>query len=158
MDKTVKVILICYCLAITTMATIVPFSYTQRGVRYEREYTFILSTPDEKSIDYGLIVLELIAATGITALAYLTRELWAGQSGKLKAALSKSRDYWTTERIAPFGTSLAFRCTRLRYVVFSSVILLLLYGWIASGGLPKEGMLGLIALAVVVVLIFIDLL
>ena len=68
---------------------IVPWSYTRGEIRYERKFAFLFADMGRMSIDYGMIVLELVALSCLAGIAYLLRDYF----DKLPAAFS-----WALEK------------------------------------------------------------
>lgn len=144
MDKATKIILGVYCVTVTFLVLIVPWSFVKRDVRFDTEYSFLLSEVPGKSIDYGMIALEITAVTAVAAIAYVFR----GSLGQLP--LNSLRDnanklgqnaqsYWVDDLVDLIGLgSKKFRCNRITMVVLAAILLYLLYGLVDAKVIQKE--------------------
>jgi cell division protein FtsL len=90
-------ILLIYCILIVCAASIVPWSYVRRNTRYEIEFAFLLADKTPKSIDYGIIALELVALSGLAGIAYLLRDYFE----KLPVAFLWVPEKWQTPKSSP---------------------------------------------------------
>jgi hypothetical protein len=73
-------IIIGYCLVIMTMALYVPWRVVkyvnETSINFSMGYSFLFSSPMPSiaSIDYGLVILEIIAITAIAIILYTLRD------------------------------------------------------------------------------------
>ena len=67
-------IILIYSILLACTVLIVPWTYTKGEIRYEREFAFLFTNMGRKSIDYGMIVLEVVALSCMASVAYLLRE------------------------------------------------------------------------------------
>lgn len=144
MDKATKIIIAIYCATVLLLVLIVPWSIVRRGVRFDREYSFLLSEQPGKSIDFGLIALEITAVSAVAVIAYLCRE----SPGQLP--LDRLRDnanklerkikfYWYDESIALLGLgNKRFRCSRITMLLLAVILSYLLYGLFEEKVIPTE--------------------
>ena len=139
-----RLILLVYCTLVIGAVLIVPWTYTRGEIRYEREFAFLLADMGRKSIDYGMIALELVALTCLAGIAYLLRDYFDKLPGayswileKLHEAKPSQEDqvtfdgripstaywenFWDKEIIFP-----GWHITRLRAVMLSLLGLIIL--------------------------------
>lgn len=144
MDKATKIILATYCTTVTLIVLIVPWSRVRRDVRFDREYSFLLSEPPGKSIDFGMIALEITAVSAVAVISYLFREP-IGQlpvdrlCDNANRLGQKTKYYWYDESIALLGLgNKRFRCSRITMLLLAALLCYLLYGLLDEKVIPKE--------------------
>ena len=149
MDKPTKFILAAYCATVTLFVLIVPWSEVRRNVRIDREYAFLLSELPRKSIDYGMVALEITAVTAVAVISYLFRESlgqlpldrWRDNTTKLGQG---TKSYWYDESMDLIGLgNTRFRCNRIKMLFLTAILCYLLYALLDSKVISGEVFLAL---------------
>lgn len=96
-----RLILLVYLASSVCAVLIVPWSYVQGNIRFDTEYAFLLAEMQPRTIDYGLISLELVALTGLAGIAFLLRDQLKGLETsvsnfqeRIASSLSRARTSW----------------------------------------------------------------
>lgn len=100
MDNLTRIIIVGYCSGVALAALIVPWIIDLRGGWISRQgYGLIFSPPvPEATIDFGVVLLEIVAMTAIAGVAYLTRDKWKGTLPR-EAQLNAPRELNIDEEI-----------------------------------------------------------
>ena len=111
MDRLTRTILGCYATAATLALLIVPW----KGC-FERSYSFMFSPPCfEASVDYEVLVLELMSLTSICAIVYLYRD-------QISRSVNRTGTYLLEEKVEEDGVP----TSRLSKVFFFFTLFLVL--------------------------------
>src|SRR4030042_3448330 len=93
MDKSRKIIVIGYLIAVLFSVLIVPWKREIYSYKLDKGYSFIFSPPQPvSSIDYGTLIMEIVALTAIAGIFYLL-------SDKLKTEIFVTPFHFISEKL-----------------------------------------------------------